>query len=70
MTVKGASKNMPHVVVRMIEGRTEEQKRALVQRVTDAVSETANAPKENVTVYIEEMPKTNYAVAGKLASDK
>ncbi|OIJ21823.1 4-oxalocrotonate tautomerase [Anaerobacillus alkalidiazotrophicus] len=61
---------MPHVVVRMIEGRTEEQKRALVQRVTDAVSETANAPKENVTVYIEEMPKTNYAVAGKLASDK
>lgn len=61
---------MPHVIVRLIEGRTDEQKRALVEKVTEAISETANAPKENITVYLEEMSKSNYAVAGKLVSDK
>lgn len=61
---------MPHVIVRMIEGRTDEQKKALIEKVTEAVSETANAPKENVTVYIEEMAKTNYGAGGKRASDQ
>ncbi|CAM5620198.1 hypothetical protein LSPH24S_05316 [Lysinibacillus sphaericus] len=50
---------MPYVTVKMIEGRTEEQKRALVAKeVTEAVSRTVNAPVENVTVFIEEMSKT------------
>ena len=60
---------MPHVIVRMLEGRTQDQKRALVEKVTAAVSETAGAPAEKVTVYIEEMPKNHYAEAGKLKSD-
>lgn len=54
----------------MIEGRTEEQKRALVKEVTEAVSRTVNAPVENVTVFIEEMSKNNYGVAGVRFSDK
>jgi len=29
---------MPYVTVKMLEGRTEEQKRALVKEVTEAVS--------------------------------
>lgn len=41
---------MPYVTVKMLEGRTEEQKRALVKEVTEAVSRTVNAPAENVTV--------------------
>ena len=49
---------MPYVTVKMLEGRTEEQKRALVKEVTEAVSRTVNAPAENVTVFIEEMSKT------------
>ena len=49
---------MPYVTVKMLEGRTEEQKRALVKEVTEAVSRTVNAPPENVTVFIEEMSKT------------
>jgi 4-oxalocrotonate tautomerase len=61
---------MPHVTVKMLEGRTDEQKRALCERVTQAVSETVGAPIENVTVTIEEMQKNHYAVAGKLFSDK
>jgi 4-oxalocrotonate tautomerase len=61
---------MPYVTVKMIEGRTDEQKRALAEKVTVAVSETTGAPVENVTVFIEEMSKNHYAVAGKLFSDK
>ena len=54
----------------MLEGRNDDQKRALVEKVTAAVSETVNAPKENITVVIEEMSKNHYAVAGVRASDK
>ena len=61
---------MPYVTVKMIEGRTEEQKRALIKEVTEAVSRTVNAPVENVTVFIEEMSKNHYGVAGVRFSDK
>lgn len=61
---------MPYVTVKMLEGRTEEQKRALCEKVTEAVAETTGAPAENVVVFIEEMPKNHYAVAGKLFSDQ
>ncbi|MBD7909221.1 2-hydroxymuconate tautomerase [Sporosarcina gallistercoris] len=61
---------MPYVTVKMLEGRTEEQKRAMVEKVTEAVMETANAPRENVVVFIEEMPKNHYAVGGKRLSDQ
>ncbi|KGR80204.1 2-hydroxymuconate tautomerase [Ureibacillus manganicus] len=61
---------MPIVTVKMIEGRTDEQKKALVERVTEAVVETVNAPPEAVTIVIEEMSKNHYATAGVRASDK
>ncbi len=34
----------------MLEGRTDEQKRALCEKVTEAVAETTGAPAENVSV--------------------
>ncbi|WP_394239386.1 2-hydroxymuconate tautomerase [Niallia oryzisoli] len=61
---------MPYVTVKMLEGRTDEQKKALAEKVTDAVSETTGAPKEAIVVFIEEMTKDNYAVAGKRLSDQ
>ncbi|WP_342528014.1 2-hydroxymuconate tautomerase [Chryseomicrobium sp. FSL W7-1435] len=61
---------MPYVTVKMLEGRTDEQKKALVERVTAAVTETVDAPAEKVVVFIEEMPKSHYAVAGKRLSDQ
>ena len=48
---------MPYVTVKMFEGRTDEQKRALCEKVTEAVAETTGAPAENVVVFIEEMSK-------------
>ena len=61
---------MPYVTVKMLEGRTDDQKKALCEKVTEAVSETTGAPKENITVFIEEMKKSHYAVSGVRASDK
>ncbi len=61
---------MPYVTVKMLEGRTEEQKRALVEKVTAAVVETTGAPKEAVTIFIEEMSGNHYATAGKRFSDQ
>lgn len=60
---------MPIVTVQMLEGRTDEQKRALVEKVTDVVVETTGAGAEKVSVIIEEMKKEHYAVAGKRMSD-
>lgn len=61
---------MPIITVKMIEGRTEEQKKALVEKVTEAVAETTGAPKENVFIIIEEMKKNHYATGGVRFSDK
>ncbi|MFB5193817.1 2-hydroxymuconate tautomerase [Neobacillus sp. KR4-4] len=63
-------KNMPYVTVKMLEGRTDDQKRALVTKVTDAVSETTGAPKEAIHVMIEEMSKSNLGIAGVRKSDQ
>ncbi|WP_071461429.1 2-hydroxymuconate tautomerase [Bacillus massilinigeriensis] len=61
---------MPYVTVKMLEGRNEDQKKALVEKVTNAVSETTGAPKEAIVVFIEEMTKNHYGVAGKRLSDQ
>ena len=61
---------MPIVQVELLEGRTVAQKRALVEKVTQAIVESLGAPAEKVTIIIRDMPKENYAKAGKLASDE
>ncbi|HCF92090.1 MAG TPA: 4-oxalocrotonate tautomerase [Firmicutes bacterium] len=61
---------MPIIQIELLEGRTIDQKRALVERVTQAVCETVNAPAEAVSIIIREMKREDYAKAGKLAADK
>lgn len=60
---------MPYITVKMLEGRTEDQKKALVEKVTEAVKETTGASEDKIVVFIEEMSKNHYAVAGKRLSD-
>ncbi len=61
---------MPIVQIELLEGRTVAQKRSLVEKVTQAIVESIGAPAENISIIIRDMPKENYAKAGKLASDK
>jgi len=60
---------MPFVQIDFLEGRSVEQKRALVKKVTEAIVETANCPAEAVNIILREMPKEHLANAGKLRSD-
>lgn len=66
----GGLNNMPIVQIDLLEGRTLEQKRAMVEKVTEAISETATCPKENVTIIIREMAQQHLGKAGKLKCDQ
>jgi 4-oxalocrotonate tautomerase len=61
---------MPIVQIEMLQGRTIEQKRAMVKEVTEAVAKTADCPKENVRVVIREMEPQHFSVGGVLSCDK
>ena len=61
---------MPLVIVKMIEGRTVEQKRQLAREITDVVVRVANTSEDQVDVIIEDYPKHDWAKAGALFSDK
>ena len=60
---------MPFAQIYLMEGRTEDQKRAVIEKVTAALVEAIGAPKENVRVWIQDVPKTNWGIAGVSAKD-
>jgi 4-oxalocrotonate tautomerase len=60
---------MPFAQVYLIEGRTEDQKRAVIEKVSQALVQALGAPMENVRVWITEVPKTQWGIAGKTAKD-
>lgn len=61
---------MPIVTVKLLEGRTDEQKKALIEKMTDVICETVNAKPETVSIIIEEMSKKHFAKAGVRACDQ
>ncbi len=61
---------MPTIHIHMLAGRSVDQKRALVDKVTKAVCETVNTTPEQVKIIIADMAHTDYAVAGVLHADK
>lgn len=60
---------MPFAQIYLMEGRSEEQKRAVIEKVTQALCDATGAPQENVRVWIQDVPKTNWGIAGKTAKD-
>ncbi|PKM77120.1 MAG: 4-oxalocrotonate tautomerase [Firmicutes bacterium HGW-Firmicutes-15] len=61
---------MPFINVKMIQGRTLEQKRELAEVLTREVVRILNVKPEVVELVIDEYPSENWASAGKLYSDK
>ncbi len=61
---------MPLIEVHLIEGRTDEQKKALLAAITKAVNESIGAPLETIRVWIEEFSAKEYMSAGVLYADK
>jgi 4-oxalocrotonate tautomerase len=60
---------MPVCHIFMMEGRTVEQKRALIAKVSEAVRDSLDAPLESVRVILTEMPKEHFGIGGKPAAD-
>lgn len=60
---------MPTITIQMLEGRTIEQKRQLAKSITEATVKTLECNPASVHVVIHEIPKENWATAGKLWSD-
>ena len=61
---------MPLVTVKALEGRTIEQKRGLVEDITEAVVKNFKVAPDSVTVDIIEYTKDNLAKAGTLFVDR
>lgn len=60
---------MPFAQIYILEGRTEKQKRRVIEKVTDALCEAVDAKREAVRVMILEVPKSQWGIGGKSAKD-
>jgi 4-oxalocrotonate tautomerase family enzyme len=60
---------MPIIQCDIREGRTREQKHALVEAITDAVHQTIDAPREYIYVLVREGPGFNHFKSGKHLPD-
>jgi 4-oxalocrotonate tautomerase len=60
---------MPLVTIKLIEGRTRDQKRNMVKDVTDAVARNVGCPPQAVTIDIVEYNQENLSQGGKLFCD-
>ncbi|HEP6063650.1 TPA: 4-oxalocrotonate tautomerase [Streptococcus pyogenes] len=57
---------MPFVTIDLFKGRSQEQKNQLAREVTEVVSRIAKAPKENIHVFINDMPEGTYYPQGEM----
>jgi 4-oxalocrotonate tautomerase len=60
---------MPFAQISILEGRTDDQKRAVIEKVTQALVEAIDVRPETVRVMIIEVPKTQWGIGGKTAKD-
>ena len=61
---------MPLINVHMAEGRSKEEKSALMSAITDAAVNTLGAPRDSVRVWITEMSNIDFMAGGELLADK
>jgi 4-oxalocrotonate tautomerase len=61
---------MPTIRVEMFEGRTPEQKRALVAALTDACVRTLGSAPDSVDILLYDIAKQDWATGGTLWSER
>ncbi len=60
---------MPLVTIKVLEGRTTEQKRGMVKDVTEAIVKNIGCPDSAVQIELVDLKPENIAHGGKLFSD-
>ncbi len=61
---------MPHVQITLLEGRTVEQKRQAVKRITEVMQEELNVKPEALSIAFVEVSREDYARNGTLIADR
>jgi 4-oxalocrotonate tautomerase len=61
---------MPTIHIELFEGRTEAQKRACAQAVTEAVARTLGSSPDSVDIIFTDVRKQDWATGGVLWSDR
>ncbi len=61
---------MPIVHISIARGRTLDQKRTLVRKLTAVIEETLDVSPEKIWIRIDEFEKDDFAVGGELMSDR
>ena len=56
---------MPIVQIDFLAGRTQEQKEAMMMKVTEAICETLNAPPDSVRIILHEHTTDEISIGGK-----
>jgi 4-oxalocrotonate tautomerase len=60
---------MPFVNIRILEGHSQQRKDAISRRVTDAISEIAELPKEAIWVVFEDVAADDWYVGATAVSE-
>jgi 4-oxalocrotonate tautomerase len=60
---------MPVVQISWWAGRTEEQKKKVIEGVTKVIAEALGIRSEAVTIIIYDVPKENWGLGGKLSTE-
>ena len=61
---------MPTLRVELMEGRTQDQKKALVKALTQAVVDTLGSKPESVDILLYDIKKSDWATGGVVWSEK
>jgi 4-oxalocrotonate tautomerase len=57
---------VPYITVEWFEGRSAEQKAELARRITEAMTEVAGTPAEEVWIRFEDAARADWAMGGEL----
>ncbi|KAA0909665.1 2-hydroxymuconate tautomerase [Aquicoccus porphyridii] len=60
---------MPIAEILIFEGRSDDQKRAIMRGVTDALARSMDAEPERIRVILKEIPTNHFSVAGVSIAD-
>lgn len=61
---------MPVIIIEMFDGRSDEMKKELIQKVSSVTVDTLKIPLEHVQVILHEIPRKNWARGGVPYSEK
>jgi 4-oxalocrotonate tautomerase len=57
---------MPTVTIDWFEGRSPEQKKEIVEKMTDLIEEVGKVPRDQVWIRFNDVPKSEWAIGGEL----